>query len=122
MSLTEEPAWAPGPTLPALAEDAVHVWRVDLKTVTGGVTELLCREERERGERLLNKRDGQLWIRSRGVLRVLLGRYLREDPGALRFSTGAHGKPELTRRGLSFNLAHSDRLALYAIAETVAVG
>ena len=71
---------------------------------------------------MLNKRDGQLWMRSRGVLRVLLGRYLQQDPGALRLSTGAHGKPELRPQGLSFNLAHSGRLALYAIAETGAVG
>ena len=122
MPLIEERAWAPGPALPTLGEDAVHVWRVDLTTVTDGVAELLCGEERERGERLLNGRDGQLWMRSRGVLRVLLGRYLQQDPGALRFSTGAHGKPELRPQGLSFNLAHSDRLALYAIAQTVAVG
>ncbi len=100
----------------------MHVWRVDLTTVANGLAELLSGEERTRGERLLNGRDGRLWMRSRGVLRALLGRYLREDPRTLRFSPGAHGKPELRRHVLSFNLAHSGRLALYAVAETGAVG
>jgi 4'-phosphopantetheinyl transferase len=122
MPLTARPAWAPAPARPALTEGAVHVWRVDLTTVTDDLAELLCGEERERGERLLNKRNGQLWMRSRGVLRALLGRYLQEDPETLRFSTGAHGKPELRPRGPSFNLAHSGSLALYAVAQTVAVG
>ncbi len=122
MPHTAEPAWAPGPARPSLAEGAVHVWRVDLATVTDGLAELLCGEERARGERLLNERNGRLWMGSRGVLRALLGRYLQEDPRTLRFSTGANGKPELSQRRLGFNLAHSDRLALYAIARTGAVG
>jgi len=122
MPLSAEPTWAPGPARPALADGAVHVWRVDLTTVTDSVAELPCGEERARAERLLNERDGRLWMRSRGVLRALLGRYLQEDPRTLRFSTGAHGKPQLRQHGLSFNLAHSDRLALYAITQTGAVG
>ncbi len=122
MHLTAEPAWAPGPAYPALAEGAVHVWRVELTSVTDDVAELLCRQERARAARLLNECDGRLWMRSRGVLRALLGRYLREDPRTLRFSAGPHGKPELIDHGLSFNLAHSGRLALYAIAYTGAVG
>jgi 4'-phosphopantetheinyl transferase len=114
--------WAPGPAHPRLAVGDVHVWRVDLTSVTDGVAELLCGEEQARGERLLNKRNGQLWMRSRGVLRALLGRYLQEDPRTLRFSAGAHGKPALRQHRLSFNLAHSGRLALYAIAQKGAVG
>jgi 4'-phosphopantetheinyl transferase len=100
----------------------VHVWRAELTSVSDDLAKLLCKAERARAERLLNERDGQLWMRSRGVLRALLGRYLREDPSTLRFSTGAHGKPELTPRTLRFNLAHSAGLALYAIAGTGAVG
>ena len=114
--------WEPGPARPRLTERAVHVWRVELTTVADDLAELLCAEERARGERLLSERDGQLWMRSRGVLRALLGRYLGEDPSTLRLSTGAHGKPELTAQTPSFNLAHSGGLALYAIAEAGAVG
>jgi len=105
----------------------VHVWRADLTTVAEDLTELLCAEERARGERMLSEHDRELWRRSRGLLRALLGRYLRQDPGSLRFAAGQHGKPSLvhssaTSSGLSFNMSHSGGLALYALSESGAVG
>ena len=131
-------AWTPGPDCPLLAEGAVHVWRADLEAVTDDLGGLLCGEERARAERFLRERDRKLWMRSRGVLRALLGRYLQVDARTLRFSPGAHGKPALIddRAGssttqasvpassarISFNLSHSGRLALYAFTPTAAVG
>jgi len=106
--------------------------------VTDDVCELLCEQELERAERMLDERDRRLWRRSRGVLRALLGRYLRQDPRSLRLIVGAHGKPALAgdaaepqaaRRAapeaasrLSFNLSHSGHLALYAFSESGDVG
>jgi 4'-phosphopantetheinyl transferase len=132
------PTWAPGPLNPTLGDGAVHVWRADLAQVMDDVCELLCEDELERAERMLDERDGQLWRRSRGVLRALLGRYLRQEPRSLRFIVGAHGKPALAgdaaepqaaRRAapeaasrLSFNLSHSGHLALYAFSESGDVG
>ena len=102
----------------------MHVWRVELTDVADEVVELLCDEERTRAERLLGARERQLWGRSRGVLRALVGRYLQRDPSALRFVVAARGKPELpqTRPGLSFNLSHSGGLGLYAFTVSCPVG
>jgi len=138
MSAITQPTWAPGPLDPTLGDGAVHVWRADLTTVTDDVCELLCEQELERAERMLDERDRRLWRRSRGVLRALLGRYLRQDPRSLRLIVGAHGKPALAgdaaepqaaRRAapeaasrLSFNLSHSGHLALYAFSESGDVG
>jgi 4'-phosphopantetheinyl transferase len=120
---SEASGWAPGPTHPRLANGAVHVWRADLSKLVGEPGELLCARERARAERLPGER-GELWARSRGTLRALLGRYLGADPGSLRFATGIHGKPRLIgdRGWLRFNLSHSQQLALYAIAEEVEIG
>jgi 4'-phosphopantetheinyl transferase len=115
--------WAVGPLAPSLANGTVHVWRVDLAAASSELGELLCSEERARAQRILNERDGELWRRSRGLLRTLLGRYLQVDePQALRFSVGEHGKPELSPDRLSFNLSHSAHWALYAFSCTCAVG
>jgi 4'-phosphopantetheinyl transferase len=122
MPVIAERSWMPGPADPRLTEGSVHVWRVELAAVGVEVVELLSDDERARGERLLSARDRRLWMRSRGVLRVLLGRYLQIDPGTLRFSAGEHGKPRLRPAGPSFNLAHSGELALCAVAERGAVG
>jgi len=116
------------------------VWRADLEAVTDDLGELLSSDERARAQRLVRERDRQPWIRSRGALRALLGRYLHGDPSALRFGAGAHGKLALiddasvsrtapepvsappTPTRISFNLSHSGKLALYAFTPTAAVG
>jgi 4'-phosphopantetheinyl transferase len=104
------------------------VWRANLETVDDDLLELLCAEERARGERLLRERDRTLWMRSRGVLRALIGHYLHSDGSTIAFATGEHGKPALlgddcgAPPALSFNLSHSGAVALYAFALTDPVG
>jgi 4'-phosphopantetheinyl transferase len=101
----------------------VHVWRADLATVGGGLGDLLNAAERGRAERFARERDGELWVRSRAVLRALLGRYLGVDPRAPRFAVSEHGKPRLASGGgIFFNLSHSAGLALYAFSEGREVG
>jgi 4'-phosphopantetheinyl transferase len=127
-------AWAPGPEHPLLGDGEVHLWRADLAALQDELCELLCSQERERAERILNSRARALWMRSRGVLRALLGRYLQQEARALRFAAGPHGKPALLqsthgqaqapglRSPLSFNLSHSGELALYALTTSGPLG
>ncbi|MGO9321450.1 MAG: 4'-phosphopantetheinyl transferase family protein [Solirubrobacteraceae bacterium] len=132
MSATAEDTWAPGPLRPLLGEGAIHVWRAELTALAEDLGELLCSDERARAERFVNERDGELWRRSRGLLRALLGRYLQQDPGSLRFATGEHGKPALIEDAsphpadasprLAFNMSHSAQLALYAFSAAWPVG
>ncbi len=124
---TAPEVWTPGPAHPLLCEGIVDVWRVDLTTTDGELCATLNDEERERAGRLLSEHDRRLWMRSRGTLRALLGRYLDEDPRTLRFGSGPHGKPGLDPRAaasprVSFNLSHSADVALYAFAAGVSVG
>jgi 4'-phosphopantetheinyl transferase len=103
----------------------VHVWRVDLTAVGDDVAGSLSAAERERARGIAGEDARRRWSRSRGVLRELLARYLRERPGAIALSAGRHGKPQLAgdgRGALSFNLAHSRQLALYAFAAAGSVG
>lgn len=109
-----------------------------MSVVAADLRELLCSEEQARAERIMNERDAELWRRSRGLLRALLGRYLQRDPSSLRFVIGEHGKPSLlheadelptashpqtaTADRLSFNMSHSGELALYAFSAAGAVG
>jgi 4'-phosphopantetheinyl transferase len=59
------------------------------------------------------------------VLRDVLGRYLRTNPGEITFAYNAFGKPDLGPvfgSRLTFNLSHSAGLALIAIAADSNVG
>lgn len=59
------------------------------------------------------------------MLRELLGRYLRVEPGEVSYGHNAFGKPELGREfggRLRFNLSHSAGLALIAFSADANVG
>jgi 4'-phosphopantetheinyl transferase len=114
--------WTPGPPRPHLPDRALHVWRADLHACSQELAQLLTHDERARAARLLSPSQQQLWSRARGLLRMLLARYLRQQPQHVRLTVSQHGKPQLPQRQLMFNLSHSASLALYAFSRTAAVG
>jgi 4'-phosphopantetheinyl transferase len=117
-------SWLAPPACPALAEGEVHVWRGDLDTgfSPGDFLSVLSPDELERASRFHFERDRRHYQCARGLLRVILARYLKLPPGSLRFSYGSHGKPALAGTELRFNLSHSGGLALLAVAGGGEVG
>jgi 4'-phosphopantetheinyl transferase len=86
----------------------------------------LAPDEQARAERFYFRKDRERFIVARGLLRVILSRYLDTKPGQLRFCYGLNGKPSLvTTPGqdtLNFNSSHSQGLALYAITRNREIG
>jgi 4'-phosphopantetheinyl transferase len=78
----------------------------------------LSPDEHGRAGRFVRDRDRDRFVAARAFLRLVLGRCLDEEPGGLVFRYGPNGKPELEGppRGLAFNLAHSEALAVCAVA------
>ena len=102
----------------------VHVWRADLDEPGWPGPEGLPEDERERAESFLRPLPRRRWIAARWALRGTLGRYLGQPPAEIRLLVCEHGKPRLeepTGR-LAFNLSHSDRVALVAVAAGREVG
>jgi 4'-phosphopantetheinyl transferase len=113
------PRWRAGLAQLELPAGAMHIWRADLTRCSGGLESLLSDEERERMLGFHDSRKGALWLRSRGLLRALLGGYTNVPPGDLVFEQeGRYGKPRLTAQDgtppLHFNLSHSGERALFA--------
>lgn len=105
----------------------VHVWRTTLawpELAAHRLEQCLAADERHKMQRFRFERDQRRYLVGRGLLRLLLGRYLDVVPQALRFETTAAGKPHLAsgQRQLQFNLAHSGECVLIAIADGRAVG
>src|ERR1700689_5130062 len=123
-----ERAWREAPRRLRAIDGVLHVWRAELASRGEGLGMVPGARERERASRMRDVHRRELWIRSRGILRTLLARYLDADPLELRFALGAHGKPALeTVRGddrgdIRFNLSHSGTLALYAVSAGREVG
>jgi len=108
---------------PETLGNEVHVWTARLDREADELHALeatLSPDERIRADLFHFARDRRRFVAARGVLRTLLGKHLRQAPAGLEFSYGPYGKPSLAganaASGLSFNLAHSAELAVYAIS------
>ena len=117
------PALDPTFTRP-LARNEAHVWHAFLDVPNDTLAALysaLSSDEQHRAARFVFDRDRHHFIAARGILRVLLARYLFLEPAEIAFSYGPHGKPALvmdpgSTSALHFNVSHSNGLALFAFA------
>jgi 4'-phosphopantetheinyl transferase len=100
---------------------------------------LLSPDETARAGGYRFERHRHRFVVARGLLRGILGRYLDADPRAIRFRYSPNGKPALDAdgpaayptasavlgrdpRALTFNVSHSDGLALIAVSCGVRLG
>lgn len=122
---TAPTAWPARSTPPELPAAEVHLWAMPLDLSRGeraAVLSLLSDAEQARARRLVASAAAQ-FAAARGALRTLLGAYVGAAPASLEFGVSATGKPFLERAAsLHFNLAHSDALALVAVAREIEVG
>lgn len=121
--------WPPAPADLGLDSDEVHIWCAALDQGSARVSDLaqlLSVDERERAGRFVFEQHRQHFIVGRGLLRLILGRYLALAPHQLKFEYGPQGKPALAhpvrQPALVFNVSHSHGLALYAVACNRALG
>jgi 4'-phosphopantetheinyl transferase len=124
--MNADPTWQPPPAALRLEAHEVHVWRVTLGATPeqlAAFAALLSEDERRQAERYQFPELRRRAVALRAVQRTLLGAYLAEPPGRLRFRQGPFGKPYLEGRAeLQFNAAHSEALALFAFARGREVG
>lgn len=104
---------------------AIEVWRVELDAVRAPSLELLDAAERARAARFLSDEPRARFVACRAALRAILARELGCDPRTLAFEEGVHGKPRLAGAHagtLHFNVSHSSRHGLIALARGAPVG
>ena len=98
----------------------------DEPTILRSLEATLADEEKARAARFIFERDRDRFIAARGILRDLLGRYLRCAPQTIEFVYGPRGKPAVAgaaaRPDICFNLSHSHGLAVVAIGREREVG
>jgi 4'-phosphopantetheinyl transferase len=119
---TVDSHWFAPPQHLTLHSGVVHIWRANLDEGlplvnqferTLGVDEIL------KADRFYFRRDRDRFIVAHGILRDILGRYLRIPPESLAFVYSFFGKPSLLLKSgvepIRFNTSHSHGIALYAI-------
>jgi len=105
----------------------VRVWIIPVDVppeVQAGCRDVLDDGERARAAACLTPRDRQRYTVAHGALRILAGRVLAARPGALSWTPGRHGKPELAPpwSGLHTSLSHAGDLIATAISTDRPVG
>jgi 4'-phosphopantetheinyl transferase len=110
-----------------LPASEVQVWLLELAAPPAAVeacARTLSAAEQERASRFRLEHLKTSYVLSRGILRVLLGRYLATQPACIQIAHGPRGKPKVAfpATSLEFNLAHSGNYAIYAFASGCAVG
>jgi len=104
----------------------VHIWPVSIETpdpMAEQLRPLLAPGETDRAARFKFEHLKAAFILTRGVLRVLLARYLHSVPRDVQFCYGSKGKPALVSTGgLQFNVSHSGGVALFAFTMDCEIG
>ncbi len=123
------PPWRAPPETLELGCDEVHVWRATLDQTPSQIQSFrhnLAADEQARAERFHFERDREHFVVARGVIRAILGRYLKQAPECLSFCYSSHGKPALAGDSggdaIHFNVSHSHGIALYAVTRGREVG
>jgi len=107
--------------------DEVQIWQASLtcpREETAELAGLLSDAERERAAAFRFARDRDRYVVGRGLLRRLLGGYLRTDPAGIRIDVGEHGKPSLAveSTSLRFNVSHCRDLVVFAVCRDREIG
>src|SRR5260221_2430191 len=82
----------------SLAEDEVHLWRIDLAAVAPAEKrwqKILSPDERARAARFHFERDRQHFTATRALLRTILANYVGAEPAHLIFRYSEKEKPYL---------------------------
>ena len=116
--------WKAAPDALRLTEDQVHVWCAPLGQWSAErLFGVLVHDERTRAARYRFERDRRRFVAGRGLLRVLLGRYLDIAPERVDIRYEAAGRPYvIAPEPIQFSLAHTTELVLYAFARHRPIG
>lgn len=114
-----------------LPENETHLWIVRSRdarapALLAAYEELLSEDEREKRERYRFEKDRHTCLLTRALVRTTLSHYADVAPGAWRFVTDEHGRPEISEprseRWLRFNLSHTNGLVVCLVASGRRVG
>lgn len=116
--------FAPAPDQLSLPNGELHIWCADLDAPGWPSASGLPADERARANRFLRTDARLQWVTARWALRMVLSRYLDQEPAEIKLARGEHGKPCLAEEPerLEFNLSHSGAIALIAVCDSCAVG
>ncbi|MDR1012615.1 MAG: 4'-phosphopantetheinyl transferase superfamily protein [Coxiellaceae bacterium] len=108
-----------------LRVNEVHIWRASLNHSRKKILDflkILNLQEQVRATKFMMRKAASNFIVSRGILRILLSRYLCVDQRQIVFHQNPYGKLYFPAMNLHFNLSHSNEMALFIFSLNGPVG
>jgi len=111
-------------TPPRLSSDDVHLWVLDLSTLTQEQLQphLHILSTEEQSKKMGSQVRQGLFLATRILLRRVLAAYCDQAPAELQFAMHASGKPFLVNGTLEFNLSHSGTYAVLGVSRNIPLG
>jgi len=106
----------------------IDVWTISIEStqhLIANCKELLSPDERIRAARFVTQHAGEQFSLSRGILRIILNKYLNITEESIEFTYGAYGKPQLARchnSTIEFNTSKSEKYLIYAVSRDAPIG
>jgi 4'-phosphopantetheinyl transferase len=109
----------------------IHIWKAALggdEARLDGYYALLSEAEKGRADRLRVETARKRFISAHGILRILLGKYLGQQPAEIVLDAAPRGKPFLAGqsatgdKGIRFNMTHSGEWMLFSASRDFGTG
>jgi len=108
-----------------MTEGFLEIWHGDIlppKPEKLDYYQFLNADEKEKASTFVRPELQKKYIKTRGVLRKVLGSYLNEKPQEIIINTGEYGKPFINESRLYFNLSHAGNKFVIAVSNCGEVG
>jgi len=109
----------------SLNRDEIHIWIFDLGNSGQDISaweHFLSEEEIQRSKKYIFQNDNQRFVARRGILRLLLGQYLRIDPTAICYQINQFGKSAIPSNAIRFNLSACQNKVVIALSLQSEIG
>ena len=109
----------------SVKDNFVEIWHGDILTEEPPEQmfwALLSKEEKHSANNFTRQELKHKYIKTRGILRTILGNYLNSEPQNIIIKIAEHGKPFLADIDLYFNLSHTANMFAVAISNTGEIG
>ncbi len=101
----------------------IQLWEVvfdEVNRLEAMLSHQLSVDEKNRANHFHFARDRRAYVIIHGVLRCILGHYLRCDPKVIKFTFNLYGKPFV--EGISFNISYTQDAGILAFTDKLSIG
>jgi len=101
----------------SIDSDVIHIWNIKYRDDENleEYKSVLSENELERAGKFRYDKHRNIFIKTRGLQRILIAKYLQDKPNDIHIEFGPHGKPFCKNKSqLTFNASHAGAVILLA--------